>query len=162
MDLQNDIKEINNRVSSDVNDIINQAEQYNQIMKKKSHILSVLNTIKLIEELQQKNFFQESRIWYIDFNTSMQINFFGINKNYISSDFRGTELDNLFKNILTNNTLYEYTNKDYSELIDLNKPVKEQVLKVLLSPELQKLVEYNEMQMELPHNDLTETKKLKL
>jgi hypothetical protein len=164
MDLQNEIKDINSRVGNDVENIMNQANYYTQILRKKVHVLSVLNTAKLIDELQKNGFFQNSGIWYVNFNSDMKARFYGINEDFISPD-RNRELNRLFENVLTKNACYEYSNNENFVLmnfIDLNKPIKEQVIKQLLSPELEKMVEYNEMQIELECNNLLENKRMKL
>jgi hypothetical protein len=87
------------------------------------------------------------------------------NKNFLWDivDTNIFKLNESLKDLFDNNLNEKYIGGNIDNFIDLNKPIKEQIFKILLSKELKQIMEYNEMQMELPHNNAEKkSKKLKL
>lgn len=166
MDLQQEMREIYNRNSDDTKSIIKQAKEYSKELEKKKHVLAVLNIAQVIEQLVENKSFENADTYYIKLHLNHVFSCYGKNKNFLYAPVEkkveklSNSTEDLFKIPLDER--YLGGNVDNFNLIDLSKPIKEQIFKILLSKELRTIVEYNQMQIDLPKNIQELTPKLKL
>lgn len=164
MDIQQELREIYNRSNDDTKAIIKQAKDYSKQLEKKNHILAVVNIAQVIEQLIENRSFENADTYYIKLNLNHVFSCYGKNKNFLYGPIEKKvgKLNNLTEDFFKIPLDENYISGNLDNFIDLTKPIKEQVFKLLLSKELRTIVEYNQMQMDLPQNSQELTTKLKL
>lgn len=165
MDIQKELKEIYTKNNDEPKTFIKNAEIYDDLLEKKKHILQVINRIQVIENLVGNKILENLNTCYIKLSPNEVFSCYDKNRNFLwsSTNKEIDKLNNSLKKIFNSELNHKYIGGNLDSLVDLSKPVKEQILKILLSKELRQIVEYNEMQMDLPTNNIKkENNKLKL
>lgn len=164
MNIQKELKEFLSRDSNDNKSIIKQAEEYRKTLEKKTHILAVLNIAHVIDKLVDNKILEKAKVSYIKLRIGDVFDSYDQNKNFLwdAYDKKIAKINNSIKEVFKSELNEKYLGAHLSTFIDLEKPVKEQVFKILLSKELRTIVEYNQMQMDLSEKNHEITKKLKL
>jgi hypothetical protein len=164
MDIQQELREIYSRNIDDTRSIIRQAKDYSKELEKKHHILNVLNIAQAIEQLVENKSFEKADTYYIKLSLNNSFSCYDKNRNFLYAPVNkkveklSNSTEELFKITLDE----KYMGGNLDNFIDLSKPVKEQLFKMLLNKELRTIVEYNQMQIDLVENSQETSKKLKL
>jgi hypothetical protein len=164
MNIQKEIEEILSIDSINPKSITKQAKEYKENLEKKNHILNVINIFNTIDKLEKNKVFKKYSIHYIKFKLNKPFDCYDKHRNFLwdAVDKDIKKLNESLKDLFNNSLSEKYLGGNMDNFVDLSKPIKEQIYKILLSKELKQIMEYNEMQIELPHNASEEVKKIKL
>lgn len=173
MDIINELKLGN--LETNFQDAMNYIEEQKELLEKKSHIFKVIRLANMIEKLNKDGLFSSHKItsinmchYYNNFNGNyIRFEFFNdeqevesrIDGKYIEPYIETTEY---FDNLDGFDEKY-ISNEDFETEITLKGNIKKQIFSVLLSQELQTILDYSEMQIELENKKTIDvSKKIKM
>ena len=172
MDIKEELKELMNDDKS-ANSLMAEINQEKVKLEKKLHIIQVVSITNRMEKAVEEKFFNdfdfinyEIRFYSLEFSVNYTLQNKGKrtpSKN-ISPEIVKF-LDDLSSDIQSLNPKYKndrLSNLNREHKLELKPGIGEQMLELFLSKELKNIVDYNKMQLELPTNNDSISKKLKI
>lgn len=167
MDIKEELKIINAGSNADANEVARNVHNQVELWMRKFYILQAINFANQVERLADAGYFKDNNIGFMEVSNVGSMHFYNINNTYIN-DFTmrsgGLEVYNQLRDITSHFDSYsnDYGSTNWDKKIDFQKNIKSQILDVVLSKELKKIVEYNELAVELKENNDISPKRPKL
>lgn len=175
MDIKNELKEITLN-SDSVNEVIKSIMDEQEKLEKKLHLFNIISLADKIEKFVEEGYFDNPKV------ISLNLVFDFQNYIYFSTGFFLKDEDNNILSMDDNKIYYEkpmlffkeifsdlgwfkvnFMSEDHEpkELI-LEIGIKDKILDIFLSEELKSIYEYNKMQIDLPDDNISSAKKIKV
>jgi hypothetical protein len=175
MDITKELKELNS-TDNFGNKILQELEVQQDEFNKKLYLIQMLSAAKEIESMVNEGFFKLNNIDWLYMNIyeskfekkfhkiTMRVGGENFIKDSHEQEFYNLKIKKIFKNIEEINLklVNEELLINHEFYLDLIPGVEQKILDLFLSDELKKVLEYNQMQLELSNNNDSNNKKLKL
>jgi hypothetical protein len=179
MDLRTELRK-RDKVSS-MKSCIEELKKEQEELNKKTHIIKVLALAQGLYEIAHSDLLNnqgvsgirlENHLDQYNDRTGISFDLLDINRKKMNIVFTGKTVGNIHSEILEifKSTLRfvplgylneKFESNTYEEII-FNKDIKERVIDLCLSSELKTILKYNELNLDLIHNEQNNNKKLKL
>jgi hypothetical protein len=181
MDIKTELMQIESDNSS-IDKLVQDIEFQENELLKKAHILKIVALANKIESMIKTDLFTEYKVDFLEIywenlvgSDKTKLGFCILDKNKqrlpplngnhgfikpFAAIMKETDKLGFFKQSFLKEDALELKPQDM--IIELKLGIKDKLLNVLLSNELKKVLEYNKMQLEVPNNNESNSKKLKM